>query len=115
MACGARINIKPVCMKCLTTFCEHLNGNRPLALTPREVTMMRALLAGAVNGRVPSWAEVAEGLKTKDGNPLSEGTMKTYACRLFTKLNLPDKAAASLWALKHRELFETPQLSEGAD
>ena len=88
---GPRIAIKPVCLKCLVSSCEHLT-NKPLRLTAREVGILLLLAERLESGCFPSDKDIAYILG------ISTGVVKTYNSSIYKKLKVDGRLNAALWA-----------------
>jgi DNA-binding NarL/FixJ family response regulator len=59
-----------------------------MELTPRELDLVRGVVAGKSNKEIGSYLH------------LSEGTIKEYMSKLFRKLNLDSRTKIAVWAVK---------------
>jgi DNA-binding NarL/FixJ family response regulator len=93
---GAVFHNRPrVCLECMSRTCEHIVPvvKRIRPLTSREIDLLRLLYHGLSN------KEIASSLR------ISAETVKVYLTRLYDKVGVPSRWAASLWARDHARLL----------
>ena len=83
------------CLTCGSNCCLHLQQNRSMMLTPREISIVRALL----NPQITVMKEMAFGLG------ITANTLKLYMCKIYQKLGWPGGSVRmlTLWAIAHYE------------
>jgi DNA-binding NarL/FixJ family response regulator len=94
-----RLRVKPVCLECLVSNCEHLT-NHPPRLSRRELSILEIFRDGMETGIFPTDKEISSALG------IANGTLKTYTSTMYSKLKVNGRLNAALWAMKHPEVFQ---------
>ena len=87
------------CLVCGSNCCMHVQVGRKTMLSPRELSVVRAVADPQYDGH----KAIAYGLH------LTEGTLKVYLCNIYQKLGWSGKGSARLlllWAWANREGLE---------
>lgn len=69
---------------------QHAPSGRPQGLTPRELQVLRLVATGKTNKAIATELCV------------SEKTVDRHVSNIFTKLNVPSRAAATAYAYEHK-------------